>query len=552
MKHPRGLWLVLGISLAVNAWGLGWGLPSEYGWAPDEILPADVLEGMSRGFSHGWHSKYPPLHFAVLSVAYAPALAVASAAGLPASGPGLRLALMLSGRAVSLLMAAAVLLVVYRCGRELWDELAGVLAAALLAGSLPFVYYAKLANVDLPYLCWFALSLFFFLRALASHRRRDYVLFALAAAAAVATKDQAYGLYVLAAPALLWDLHRHRDRSSTPHPAPPVFRGAGVNPAPLLEGGGGSRLRRVRLDGWLQTLVDGRMVAALLAGLAGLALFENLVFNPSGFAAHLRSLGDQARSYRALPGGVAGAFAVLRETARHLGFSMGWPAFLLGLAGLLASLPGDPRRRLRLAAAVPAVSYVAFFLVPVLYVYDRFVLPLCLVLALFGGALLARAARSGLPARAAVGVVLAYGLAYALSVDVLMATDARYAAERWLRGAAAGGATVAAVGPLEYLPRLDGLRWRWLDPSVPRLARVRPDLVLVNADFATRAEESSGEDAFYAGLADGSLGYDLAFRHRSRPWPCLLDSAELVREGPDRIDTNLDKVNPEIRVYRAR
>ena len=73
---------------------------------------------------------------------------------------------MTAGRVLSLAMSLGVLIVVYRCGRELGDPLAGVLAAALLAFSVPFVYYAKTANLDVPYLFWFALSLLFFLRAL--------------------------------------------------------------------------------------------------------------------------------------------------------------------------------------------------------------------------------------------------------------------------------------------------------------------------------------------------------------------------------------------------
>ncbi|HYU40591.1 MAG TPA: glycosyltransferase family 39 protein, partial [Vicinamibacteria bacterium] len=200
MTPRRALWLVLAAALVLGAWGLRWGLPSEFGWAPDEVLPADVDGAVAQGFAHGWHSKYPPLHFALLAVASAPVRVAGRAMGWDAAR--VHDARMTAGRGLSLAMSLGLLIVVYRCGREVGDALAGVLAAALLLSSVPFVYYAKMANLDVPYLLWFALSLLFFLRALRRGRTADFGLFALAAAAAVATKDQAFALYVLTVPYL--------------------------------------------------------------------------------------------------------------------------------------------------------------------------------------------------------------------------------------------------------------------------------------------------------------------------------------------------------------
>jgi len=171
-------------------------------------------------------------------------------------------------------------------------------------------------------------------------------------------------------------------------------------------------------------------------------------------------------------------------------------------------------------------------------------------LSLFGGLALARAVRArSWAAKAAVVAVLAFSLARAASVDILMARDSRYAVEDWLRREVGPVPLVAAVGPLEYLPRLDGLRWRRLGPAAVRLAQVRPDVVVVNADYARRADEGTGERAFYSALDDGSLGYEVALRRRTRP-PVLLDTDALREEGSGRIWSNLDKVDPEIVVYR--
>jgi 4-amino-4-deoxy-L-arabinose transferase-like glycosyltransferase len=513
---------VLGASVLLDAWGLGWGLPGEYGWAPDELFPQAVRSGMDQRFSSGWHEKYGPFHYAVLAAAYQPALLARRLGLTRADGPDLDRILAVVGRLVSLLMATGTVWLVARLGRELGDEWAGILGAAFLAFNAPFVYYAKIANLDAPYLFWYALSLLFYVRVLARHRLRDYVFFAASAAAAVATKDQAYGLYVLTVPAVAVALHARRRAE------------------------GDRRL-------WA-TLVDARLVTATAVGLVVLLVLDNVVFNPEGFAAHLRLItGPASHPFRMFTNDLSGHLALMRQTVRHLAFAMGLPALLVCGAGLAAAL-ARPRTNARwLHLLVPPISYVATFLHVVLYGYDRFVLPLSLVLGLFGGAFLARGLRAGPPLRTAAAVlavaVFAYSLVYAASVDRLLTHDSRYEVERWMARNIPPGAMVAAIGPPGYLPRLDGLRWRTLGPSVARLAQVRPDYVVVNADYAARADPGTGERELYDGLFAGRLGYRLARRERTPPGWSLIDPAALGRDEPDRVFSNLDKVNPEICVF---
>jgi 4-amino-4-deoxy-L-arabinose transferase-like glycosyltransferase len=513
---------VLGASVLLDAWGLGWGLAGEHGWAPDELLPSAVRSGLDQRFSSGWHEKYGPFHYAVLAAAYQPALLARRVGLIRADGPDLDHILAVFGRLVSLLMATGAVWLVARLGRELGDEWAGIFAAAFLAFNAPFVYYAKIANLDAPYLFWYALSLLFYVRLLGRHHMWDYVLFAASAAAAVATKDQAYGLYVLTAPVVAGALHARR-RSE-----------------------GDRRL-------WA-TLVDPRLVIAAAVGLVVLLVLDNVVFNPEGFVAHLRLIaGPASHPFRMFTNDLPGHWALMRQTVRHLAFAMGLPALLVCGAGVAAAL-ARPRANARwLLLLVPPLSYVATFLHVVLYGYDRFVLPVSLVLGLFGGVFLARGLRAAPPLRAAAAVlgvaVLAYSLLYAASVDRLLTHDSRYEVERWMARNIPPGAMVAAIGPLGYLPRLDGLRWRTLGPSVARLVQVRPDYVLVNADYAARADPGTGERELYDTLFSGRLGYRLARRERTPPGWSLIDPAALGRDAPDRIFSNLDKVNPEICVF---
>jgi 4-amino-4-deoxy-L-arabinose transferase-like glycosyltransferase len=513
MRPARALGLVLAAALVLGAWGLRWGLPSEYGWAPDELLPQEVDAAVSARFAQGWHSKYPPLHFVLLAAASLPARAAGRL--LHRDAAWVHEARMTAGRVLSLALALGVLIVVARCGREIGDPLAGVMAAALLTISVPFVYYAKMANLDVPYLFWFALSLLFFLRALRRAWMRDFILFGLASAAAVATKDQAFALYVLAVPVLAADVYARR-----------------------------------RGDG-LRALADPRIGALLATGALAYVLLAGVAVNPGGWLAHVRLIvGPASTSFRMFDRGLGGHVELLRQAARHLVFVMGWPALLACAAGLALAARDRPRWRPLLLALVPVVSYVLFFLSVVLYVYDRFLLPVALVLSLFGGLALAAAMRVRSPwARVLAAAVLAFGAARAASVDVLLRHDSRYAVEDWLRREVGPSPLVAAVGPLEYLPRFEGLRWRRLGPAASRLLQVSPEVVVVNADYARRADEGSGERAFHAALDDGSLGYREVLRHRGSP-RVLLDMDALRSEGPDRLWSNLDKVDPEIVVYR--
>ena len=505
----------MALCAAIHAWPLDWGLPSEHGWAPDELTPAAVLEGLGQRFSNGWHAKYPPFHHAVLASAYAPWLSRA---------PDARRhhVLFRVGRIVSLLMAAGTVVLVYLCGRELFDHIPALFAALVAGLSALFTYYAKLANLDVPYLFWFSAALLAYLRLLQGHRLRHYVALAACAAAAIATKDQAYGLFVLTAPFVVWALHRHRRATGAPRSV------------------------------WA-TLGDRRLVAAALTGGCGLIVLDNIGMNPGGFAAHVELImGSASRDFRMFDRSAGGLAALAAATARALVFTLGAPAAAAAAAGLVLAGARWRENRLLLAALVPALSYWLAFVAAVLYLYDRFVLPIAIVLALFAGKALAEAiARRGsrLLPLAAAGVIVAVSGLRALSVDVLMARDSRYAVEQWLREHSRPPAVVAAVGPLEYLPRLDGLQWRRLGPSMDRLRRVDPDIVVVNADFARRAADGGSDAELYAALAGGQAGYRLALAQPASSTLPFLDVATFRSGDPARVHSNLDKVGPEILVY---
>src|SRR6185295_2032369 len=91
-------------------------------------------------------------------------------------------------------MALGLVVLVYRCARLLVSHAASIASAAIVALMPAFIFYGKLANVDVPYLFWFMLATFFYLRAYTRDRARDYFFWGISAAIAVGTKDQAAGL----------------------------------------------------------------------------------------------------------------------------------------------------------------------------------------------------------------------------------------------------------------------------------------------------------------------------------------------------------------------
>jgi 4-amino-4-deoxy-L-arabinose transferase-like glycosyltransferase len=481
-----------------------------------------VLEGIERRFSGGWWNPYPPFHFYVMAAAYAPVRLLSREPAAVSDASSTYARLFVTGRLLSVLMGTGILLLLYACGREVLDARAGA-GAALIAGmSVTFVYYSKFANFDVPYAFWFVLALLLFLRVLGAHRLRDWLGFSAASMLSICTKDQAYALFVLAWPYLVLSLWRWRREHA--------------ESASVADLG-----------------LDRRLLGAMALSVLLFVAIQNLPWNWAGFSAHVENItGPLGQDFRMFEKDAAGQSGLLKLSVRNVIFALGEPAALVCFGGLLlAALRGQRNARL-LATLVPAVSYHLFFSSVVLYSYDRFVLPLCLVLSLFGGSLLSELARSGAGGRAArtaaVALILAYGLLRGLGLDLLIANDSRYAVEEWLNRNVDRRARIAVLGPLEYLPRLTGFNWKQRTELVRAVEHMHPDYVVVNADFARRAEDPRAREV-YARLESGELGYALALAHRTTlAWPFRLDAYLREREGV--IHSNLEKINPEIKVFR--
>ncbi len=525
--YGRPLFCVVAGSVLLNAIGITWGLPRG-DWVGDELSPFFVLDAIAHRFGRGWFTIYPPFHYYVLTLAYAPVFA-AGWLGFIGLHTTLAHGLMaLSGRLVSLAMSAGVMVAVFVSGRRTFGSRAGLFSAALFAVATPFVYSAKTANVDVPYLFWLALSLACYLGILTDGSLAAWVGCAVTATLAICTKDQAYAFCAGMAPVVVLDLWRKARARQMPRPL------------------------------W-RAISDRRVAAAATGAVLTFVVAQNLVFNLPGFLQHVATItGRQVAFYQTFAPTLSGRLSLLALTGRLIELSWGWPVFLLCGLGVLWALISAPYRRASIWLLVPALTYYFGFIDVVLYNYDRFVLPLCLVLALFGGFAIDQLTAACTSSRrwrlAAVAAVLLYTVLYSATVDVLMVRDARYGVEQWLTDHVHDGDLVGTTGIARYLPRLDSFATLDIDGPAT-LTNALPRFCIVNADYSRSEQAETPLGQVIARLQSGAAGYRLVLRARSStPWPWLPGAhPDLVG---DRLDLNstsfLRNVNPTIEIFERR
>jgi hypothetical protein len=507
---PRALgWIVAGSTL-LNAIGIFWGIGR--GWGVLELTPSYLGEALGKHFANGWWDAYPPAHFFVLTIATSPVL-VLDWLGRLSDYDTYWAAALVTARVVSLVMAAGTLVAIYFSGSYVFGRRAGLFAAGIFALAAPFVYFAKMANVDVPYVFWFALSLVFYVRLIDGDRLRDYLGIAVTAALAVGTKDQAYGLYV-------------------------------AMPVVLLFSKGLNR----------------KMLAAGAVSATALVLVDNVVFNFSGFLAHFNFVvGPGNTMYRVYAPTLAGRMALLKTTLGLLKLAWGWPLSLACLAGVAMGAAAKPTRRATIWLFAPVASYYLTFINVILYVYDRFTLPMTLVLAVFGGLAIDRLIAATSARRvsvAIVGAAFAYTVLYSSMVDVLMLRDSRYTAERWLdmQTLTPPDDIVASNVLPAYLPRVDAYKYADVESTLD-LQMAQPKFFILNVDYLRGQAPDSPVGKMITALEQHTIGYSRVLRtRRATPWPWSWVPDPHRDLAGDRLEpvfvSNLRYINPTIEIFQ--
>jgi hypothetical protein len=448
--------VVLGFALTELV-TVAWDLPGSHGWENDGLAPRDLFVGIAHNLAPGQGHQYPLLHCLVLAVLSLPVLLPAALAGsLDAAAVRERVlsvptmtGISLIAKLVAIAMACASLLVLARIVRRTTNARAGWLAALFGATCLTFAFYGRVSNLEVPYLTY---TLFALDAVLDAREHGDGVglrRFAVFAAAAIATKDQAYAAFVLVAPLYLVLL-------------------------PLTSSGVETRRHVTQL--------------AKAVGLGALAygLMSGAIFNPTGLAARFHLLsGPASQGWQGYTRDFTGVAANVRDAlAAEPQAYWPFPALAvtwLGVAVAIVRRNGAgpmQRRSARLLPLVAGVSSFVFFTLVVARAEHRFLLPFGLMLAAYGGvgadfllgvATKVLAARALVPAtRAVLAVSLAFAAWRSFAVHLTQLADARRSVTAFL-ARAPRGTVVETYGLTVYAPHFD------VSPEAPyRVRRVGP------------------------------------------------------------------------------
>ena len=445
-------WILVAIG-ALYAVGIGWGLPATDGWDNDGVAPRDFLAGLVETYSPGKFYTYPPVHVVILGVLTAPVTLVALAKATSLAQPDvihevLKVSYMTPiayvARFTSLLMALGVVYALARIGEELRGRRAGLCVAAVCGVNAPLCYYAHTSNLDVPYLFWGSFALLALVRVIARREPRRLRAVAVLAVLSVGTKDQAYALFLFAAPAALalW----------------------------------------ASLDVWPRRnarALARELAVAVVIGALMLAVVDAVVINPSGFRARLHFLvGSASQDFAHYSNDWLGRALVVKDAVLH--FPRYYPIAFAALfvAGIAVHVVSQRADRSKLAAGfVPLLailSFTALFNCVARRTDHRFLLPQYALVAVYAGlsleALLfrVRARWSQWLARAAIALPFAAAIFACADVDANLLLDPRYDAERWLSSHVAPTDTIEVHGLNVYLPRL---------PTNAHVERVGPEPV---------------------------------------------------------------------------
>jgi hypothetical protein len=521
-------WILL-VAAALRLSGLFWGLPASDGWDDDGFAPRNFLTALALTWKHGAYFTYPPLQAILLAI---PALPVAGWA--LAHAPSLHLADVIAtiiqpaymtyfavvARLVSIAMSLGIIWCIGEMARLVAGRRAGLLAACACALNFGLTYYGQVSNLDVPYLFWALLALLAAIRTVALHEPKRLWGATLLAVAAIATKDQAYALFLLSLPLFvaLWFTADAWPR-----------RNARAVIVPLL-------------------------LSTLVAALA-LLLVDGAISNVSGFARRLAFLiGPASGDYAQYAAGPAGWLALLADMMGYYARGYGVVAMVLAALGLGLAARSRADRGAWVAGLLPVLAIISFtvcFNFAALRSDDRFAMPQAVLATFYIGIAadaLVFASRSWvrLTARALLALTMLAALHQLVAINAAFLFDPRYDAQRWMDAHVKPGDSIETYGQNCFLPRFPaGARVsRMLDTPLDRRNRLpgvveiappfdsarHPRFILVSTAWASRylrpdvplgagriyskiqQQDFRNRDArdYFAALTVGKLAYRLA------------------------------------------
>jgi hypothetical protein len=347
--------IVIFVGIILYGIGLGWGLPSEFSPAVDVDFPIGPLAFVGQYSDPASTSTYPAFHYLLTLPFYAIVILISKLSGgfvnvssvwpYGFNDPVLWFSiLLLVSRVLSMGMGIGLLFAIWPLRPNREDMYGQFLGIFLLALSGPFAYYAREANLDIPYNFWWAIAFYFAWRTFfVSETYLSLIWSGLFSALAMGTKDQVAGLVVgLGLSFFLIDSHfgaagwRQRIKNA-------IFFGATVVVVYALVAIAPQPFR------WLHHLTVWTLNSPRVA--------DFVEFEPT----------------------LNGQIELLFKTIRHLSILVSPIGILLIILGFIRLIK-DKRWEWIILVILPILTYYLIVIVNIRYVYERFVLPISIVL----------------------------------------------------------------------------------------------------------------------------------------------------------------------------
>jgi 4-amino-4-deoxy-L-arabinose transferase-like glycosyltransferase len=436
-RRPVGALLAAIVALAALArfWGLGFGLPHTQA-RPDESFIIDVARSFLRGdFSPPFYD-YPWLYMWMVTGLYLGYYvwglmvgAFDSVNDLLASWPVHWEPFYLISRSLSATLGTATVLIVYRIGRQLWDEATGLVAAMFLSLASIHARDSHFGTTDIAMTMFITLGVSLLVDAHRTRRYSTYALAGLVAGMAAATKYSALPMVV------------------------PFIASQIVH---VVESPGAR---------W-QAAADGRLAAAAAGFAVAFAIgVPFVVLDTERFLVAMRQLGDSMQTGQPWLELKAGWIHHLQFSLRY---GMGLPLLFAGVVGMTLILRTQPLVGL-LVFSFPITYYIAAGSIRNLFF--RYAIPLVPFLCLAAARVVIGTSAFSPRGRRAIAVGLALGLVFPSAISVwqfnriISQTDNRVIVARWFADHVPAGSSVLQTGSryghVQFDPRLGYKQWIW-------------------------------------------------------------------------------------------
>ena len=491
--------------------GINWGLPSTGTWQSDSFAPDVPVQGLVRGFSFGYYTKYPLVHQIVLSIFNIPVLIFAFIQSLSLNGfekellkelifhdIGYLTTFTLIDRFVSLIMGLFIVYLIYLSGKELFNKRVGVFSAIIVSLNPVLNHYSHVAKVEVSYIFWAMLALYTLIRVVKYDQRKDYIFCAIFTCLSFGSKDQGYAIFIL--PFIFYFIiYKY------------VFSEKQKN--------------------FLKVIFKKNTWIFILVLIIGTLVVENVFLNFEGLTKRFNHLtGDGGQRSISYTLGFDGIFALFTDITKSIiNEGIGLPLFIFCIIGfflIIYKYRNDKRNLfIYLIFIFASLSYYLFFVQLIRQSVERFQFPISIFLTIYGGFAI-NFLYSKLNGYYKKGFIVVLSLIFVyssyntFSFNINILYDVRYKAEDWMKKNIHENSKIEHYSGNSYLPRFpeNTLHYK-VKENACSIEERKPDYIVLTSRYYPRFLGN-----FDQKIIDGRITVkDRALKYKDTDFPLFFD-----------------------------